>query len=152
MSNTHLLAGLVIVVAALSGCTGTTNPAEAGLFDNIRNLNSGEYDRQIAAKEAEAAAITRSNASMQAGINAMETQTQANASSIASLKAELASLRAEAAAARAKVGSDPVRAGKLDRLDSQIAAMQADVSGSGDPAALRAEMARTRAAIRALAN
>lgn len=152
MSNTHLLAGLVIVVAALSGCTGTTNPAEAGLFDNIRNLNSGEYDRQIAANEAEAAAITRSNASMQAGINAMETQTQANASSIASLKAELASLRAEAAAARAKVGSDPVRAGKLDRLDSQIAAMQADVSGSGDPAALRAEMARTRAAIRALAN
>ena len=143
---------VVIVVAALSGCTGTTNPAEAGLFDNIRNLNSGEYDRQIAAKEAEAAAITRSNASMQAGINAMETQTQANASSIASLKAELASLRAEAAAARAKVGSDPVRAGKLDRLDSQIAAMQADVSGSGDPAALRAEMARTRAAIRALAN
>ena len=45
-----------------------------------------------------------------------------------------------------------MRAGKLDRLDSQIAAMQADVSGSGDPAALRAEMARTRAAIRALAN
>lgn len=151
MSNTHLLAGLVIVVAALSGCTGTTNPAEAGLFDNIRNLNSGEYDRQIAAKEAEAAAITRSNASMQAGINAMETQTQVNASSIASLKAELASLRAEAAAARAKVGSDPVRAGKLDRLDGQIAAIEADIASGGNRAAQRAEIAAMRAAARALA-
>ncbi|OYU17398.1 MAG: hypothetical protein CFE34_15905 [Rhodobacteraceae bacterium PARR1] len=152
MSNTHILAGLVIAAAALSGCTGTTNPAEAGLFDNIHNLNTGEYDRQIAAKEAEAAAITRSNTSMQAGINSMEAQTQANASAIASIRAELASLRSEASAARAKVGSDPVRLGKLDRLDGQIAAIQADASGGGDPSALRAEIARTRAAVRALAN
>lgn len=151
MRTASLVACVFAVTAALSGCTGSTNPAEAGLFDNIRNLNTGEYDRQIAAKEAEAAAIARSNASMQAGITSMESQSRANTSAIASLRAEIASLRAEASAARVRIGSDSVRLGQLDRLEGQISAIEADANAGADPSVLRAEIKRNRAAIRALA-
>ncbi len=144
--------GAAAVAALLSGCTGSTNPADAGLFDNIRNLESGEYDRQIAAKEAEAAAITRANASLQADNSAKQARTQANAALIAQLQAEIRSLRAESSAIRTRIAADPDRITELDRLDGQITAVEADLAAGGDPNVLSGEMRRLRSAIRALAN
>lgn len=146
------ICGFAMLAVVLSGCNGSTNPAEAGLFDNIRNLESGEYDLQIAAKEAEAAAITRGNARLQADNNAKQALTQSNSALIAELRSEISALRAESTSIRSKLSGDPDRIGKLDRLDSQIMAVEADLAGGGDPSVLSGEVRRLRTAIRALAN
>lgn len=141
-----------LIVGLLPGCTGSTNPAEAGLFDNVSNLQSGEYDRQIAAKEAEAMAITQANAAIRADSTSKQASSTSNAALIVSLKEEIASLRAEAASMRGKVSGEPERIAQLDSLDGQISAVQADLNAGGDPSVLSAEMRRLRTAIRALAN
>lgn len=146
------ICGSAALAILLAGCTGSTNPADAGLFDNIRNLESGEYDRQIAAKEAEAAAITRANASLQADNNAKQATTQSNSALIAKLRAEISALRAESSSIRSKIAGDPDRIGQLDRLDGQITAVEADLTNGADPSVLSGEMQRLRTAIRALAN
>ncbi|WP_444462154.1 hypothetical protein [Rhodobacter capsulatus] len=142
-----LLPGAVI----LSGCSGSTDPETAHLFDNMRNLNNGEYDRQIAAKDAEAAAIIRNNNSAQARIGGLQSQTASNAQAIASLKSQIAAVRGEAAAARAQVAGNPAKLAQLNALEGQINAVQADVEAGGDIAVTRAELRRLSASIRALA-
>jgi chromosome segregation ATPase len=141
--------GPAVVAFLVAGCTGSTNPADAGLFDNIRNLETGEYDRQIAAKEAEAAAITRANANIAADNSAKQAQTVSNSALIADLKAEIRALRMELSAIRSRASADPA---KLDRIEGQIAAVEADLAGGGDPSALSAEVRRLKLAVRALAN
>ncbi|MCE6951787.1 hypothetical protein LAZ29_12695 [Cereibacter sphaeroides] len=143
---------LMICCAALAGCSGSTDPATAHLFDNIANLNSGEYDRQIVRKDAEAAAIIRSNQQMEGNISSMRSEAAGNRQTIASLRQQIAAAQREAAAARVKVGEDPVRLGKVRGYESQLAAIQNDASGGSDPAVLQSEVARIRASIRALSN
>lgn len=149
MTSKILLAAAIPLVVA--GCSGSTDPATATLFDNINNLQSGEYDRQIAAKDAEANAILRNNQASQARITQMQGQTQANSGAIASLRSQIASAQAQAAAARPKVAGDPAKAAQLRQLEGQITAVQADVNAGVDPGVAQAELRRVSAAIRALA-
>jgi chromosome segregation ATPase len=135
----------------LSACTGSTDPTTATLFDNIRNLQTGEYDRQIAAKDAEAAAIIANNRAAQSRISGLESQSASNSQTIAALRAQIASVRGQASAARAAVAGDPAKLARLAQLESQINAVQADVNSGADPAVARAELNRVSAAIRALA-
>lgn len=143
-----LLAAITLVAA---GCSGSTDPATATLFDNIHNLQTGEYDRQIAAKDAEASALVRANQASQARITKLEGQSRANSAAIASLKSQIAAARAQAATARQQVAGDPGRTAQLRRLEGQIDAVQADVDAGMDPSVARAELGRVSAAIRALA-
>lgn len=149
MTRQILLAAAIPLL--LAGCSGSTDPATATLFDNIQNLQSGEYDRQIAAKDAEAAAIMRNNQASQARITRMEGQSRANSSAIASLRRQIAQARSEAAAVRPQVAGDPVKAARLKQLEGQITAVQADLDAGVDPSVAKAELGRVSAAIRALA-
>lgn len=142
--------GLVVAVAGLAACTGSTNPETATVFDNYRNLQSGEYDRQIAAKDAQAAAIIANNRAAQGRIDRMQGQVAANSSQIAALKSQIASVRAQAANARSKVAGDAGKMARLQQLEGQISAIQSDLNAGGDPAVSRAELSQVSAAIRAL--
>ncbi|WP_434618444.1 hypothetical protein [Tabrizicola sp. M-4] len=147
-SALSLLIGSVLGLAA---CTGSTDPTTATLFDNIRNLNSGEYDRQIAAKDAEAAAIIANNRAAQSRISGLESQSASNSQTIAALRSQIAAVRGQASSARAAVAGDPAKVARLNALEGQINAVQADVNAGGDPGVARAELNRVSAAIRALA-
>lgn len=59
----------------LAGCAGEINPAKASLFDNLRNISSGEYDRQISEQNAEVEKIIASNKAARENISSLETQT-----------------------------------------------------------------------------
>ena len=59
----------------LAGCAGEINPAKASLFDNLRNISSGEYDRQISEQNAEVEKIIASNKASRKNISSLETQT-----------------------------------------------------------------------------
>ena len=146
---TRFLIPLSIIATGLAGCTGSTDPATATLFDNVRNLNSGEYDRQIYAKRAEANSIIAANDRSRANIARMESQRSANASTIASLRGQVASLRSQIASAKA---SNPGAAAQLNALNSQVSAVQSDVSAGGDPSVASAELARIRRAVVALSS
>ncbi len=141
---------ILTAAAGLAGCTGSTDPETAGLFDNIRNLQTGEYDRQIAAKDAQASAIIANNNAAQSRISGMQRQASANRSQISALRSQIASTRALASNARSKVAGDPVKTARLQQLEGQITAIQSDVNSGGDPAVSRAELNRVSAAIRAL--
>jgi len=143
-----LLAPALLVLA---GCTGSTDPATATLFDNIHNLQTGEYDRQIAVKDAEAAAIISNNNAAQARINAKEGQVAANSSAIAALRGQIAAARSAAAAVRPRIADDPAKLARLTQLESQLSAVEGDIDAGADPAVARAEISRVSAAIRALA-
>lgn len=140
----------VTSLSTLVGCTGETDPAKAGLFDNIANLNSGEYNRQIAVKDAEANAIIANNKASEQRIAGLQRQSSANASQISSLRGQIASTRAQASAARAKVGSDPAKVSRLNALESQLSSIQSDVNAGSVSSATRTELTRVSAAISAL--
>lgn len=59
----------------LAGCTGEINPAKASLFDNLKNISSGEYDRQISEQNEEVEKIIASNKAARKNISSLETQT-----------------------------------------------------------------------------
>lgn len=139
-------------VLAVAACAGSTNPETAGLFDNVRNLSNGEYDRQIAAKDAEAAAIVRNNNASKARIGAMQQQASANANEIQQLRAQIAAVREQAAGVRGQIAGDANKIARLNQLEGQVTAIQADVNAGATPAVARAELQRVSAAIRALAN
>lgn len=143
---------LLASAALLGACTGSTDPTTASLFDNIRNINTGEYDRQIAAKEAEAAAIARSNQQRERSIASLERERSQNASVIAQLRAEIEAVRQEAAVIRGQIAGDSAKIEQLGRLETQLTAVRADVDAGVDPAVARAEVRRIRSAIRALSS
>ncbi|MEA5160685.1 hypothetical protein U5903_07845 [Cereibacter johrii] len=152
MRSNSSLAVALLIGTALAGCSGSTDPATAHLFDNIANLNSGEYDRQIAQKDSEAAAILRSNQRMQGNIDSMQRQANVNRRTIAGLNQQIASARSEAASVRNRLGSDSIRLGQLNGYERQLAAVEREASAGSDPAVLQGEVQRIRASIRALAN
>lgn len=144
---TRMLALMPLFALGLTACTGSTDPATATLFDNVRNINSGEYTRQINAKQAEANAITAANNRARANIGGMESQRAANASTIASLRGQAAALRSQIDSAKA---TNPGASSQLNALSSQVSAVQSDLSSGGDPAVAAAELRRIRSAVRAL--
>jgi|GEM_PF-2089750 len=137
-------------VSFIMGCSGSTDPLEADLFDNVRNINSGEYDRQIAAGEAEAAKIANANNDRQRSISSLNNQRNANANQIASLRAEIASARAELSAVRGRVANDPGKLARANALDEQLRAVDADARAGASASIVSNELKRIRRSVRAL--
>ncbi|MEM7472691.1 MAG: hypothetical protein AAF340_15180 [Pseudomonadota bacterium] len=138
--------------SVLMACNGSTNPLEADLFDNVRNINDGTYDRQIAANEAEAARIARSNSARQSSINSLNSQKSANSSTIAKLRGEIASAKGELSSVRAGLGGDQAKLARASQLDQQLRAVDADARAGLDPSLVRKELSRIRSSIRALSS
>ncbi len=149
MKTFSFVAG-ALALGFLSGCTGSTNPADAHLFDNIRNLNSGEYDRQIAEKDRQAAEIVRNNNASRSRIASLESQRSQNSRTLGALQSDISSARRSAAAARNRVAGDPAKSQQLSQLESQISAVQSDVNSGADPSVARSELRRINSAINAL--
>ena len=147
--NVLFVLGPALIV--LASCSGSTDPTNANVFDNMQNLQSGEYDRQIAVKDQEVAAIVANNQASEVRISGLSARSDANARQIAALRAKISAVRGEAAAARAKFSDDPAKLTILSNLENQITAVQADVDQGSDAAVAQAELARVSAAIRALA-
>lgn len=143
---------LLILTAAvgLTACTGSTDPATGTVFDNFRNLQSGEFDRQIADKQAQADAIIAANNRSRQRIGSLEQQRASNASALPRLRAELASVRSEIAAARAAAQGNPARLSQLSALESQARAIDSDVARGGDASIASRELSSIRSAVRAL--
>lgn len=142
---------VLIAAAGIAGCTGSTNPESATLFDNINNLNSGEYDRQISANQAQADAILRNNQAAEKRITNLESQRAANSGAISRLKAQAASTRQTALNARSRVAGDSVKSAQLSSLESQLASVSSEINaGSADSGIASAELRRINRAIAAL--
>jgi chromosome segregation ATPase len=145
------LAAASLGLVALAGCTGSTNPETAGLFDNIRNLNSGEYDRQIAQNRSQAQAILANNRAAEARIGQMERQRSANETQLAALRRQAADARAQANQARARVAGNPAQEQRVNALITQISAIEQDInSGTVEPASASRELNQITALIRTI--
>ncbi len=152
MAPKRIIFPVVATGFLLSGCvTGDTNPATAGLFDNINNLRSGEYDRQIRAKDAEAAAITAANNRSQSNVAALRSERASNAALISSLRAEIAGVRQEISRVRARVRSDPSKVSRLSQFERQLGGVEADVNRGNVSQATSRELSTIRSSVRALA-
>lgn len=88
------------VLVTVAACTGSTDPATATLFDNINNLNSGEYDRQIASNKAQANAIIAQNQAAEQRNAQLAAQKNANQQQINALRSQIAEVKAQGAKAR----------------------------------------------------
>jgi septal ring factor EnvC (AmiA/AmiB activator) len=136
---------VVTATILLSACTGSTDPKTATFFDNLGNLSSGEYDRQIADKQAEAAGLQQESAARQQQVAALEQQRARNASAISGARRDLASAKAAAA-------NDPGQLAQLDQLTVQLNSAEAAERRGADPAATRSELKRIQDAIRAISS
>ncbi|WP_162946972.1 hypothetical protein [Ruegeria sp. EL01] len=134
----------------VAGCTGSTDPTTATVFDNIANLNSGEYDRQIAQNKSQADAIIAQNKAAEQRNAQLAAQRNANQSEINSLRQQIADVKAQGAKARAASASDPVKLQQVQALDRQLVAVERDVSSGASPSVVRPELSRIKAAYRAL--
>lgn len=148
----RLVLALPIIALGLTACTGSTDPATGTVFDNFRNLQSGEFDRQIAAKQAQARSIEAANARSQSRINTLERQRASNASAIAGLRGQVSSLRSQISAARAANAGNAGAQAQLAALNSQVNAVNAELASGGDASIARSELLRIRAAVAALSS
>lgn len=150
----HRVVTSTVLVSAmtLAGCTGETDPAKAGLFDNINNLNTGEYDRQIAQGKSEAARIIRANNARQASINSLNNQQQANTATAGRLRSQIASVQSQLSAAKAKAAGDPAKLARLNQLGGQLASVRTASQNGGSQSVLSAELSSIRKSIRALSS
>lgn len=148
----RLVLTLPIIALGLTACTGSTDPATGTVFDNFRNLQSGEFDRQIAAKQAQARSIEAANARSQSRINTLERQRASNASAIAGLRGQVSSLRSQISAARAANAGNAGAQAQLAALNSQVNAVNAELASGGDASIARSELLRIRAAVSALSS
>ena len=140
-------------VLVLANCTGATDPADANVFDNFVNTQrGGVYDQQIAARNAEAAALRINNRNTQSRINTLDRQSRSNADTIAALRSEVASVRAEIASARSRLGSGSPEAAQLASLDRQALSVQRDVESGGDASVARRELSQIRATVRQISS
>lgn len=134
----------VVSAILLGACTGSTDPRTATFFDNLGNLSSGEYDRQIAGKQAEAAGLRQENAARRQQVAALEQQRARNASTISQTRRDLASAKAAA--------DDPAERAELEQLTLQLDRAEAAERRGADPAATRSELERIQDAIRAISS
>lgn len=145
------LAAASLGLIAMAGCTGSTNPETAGLFDNIRNLNSGEYDRQIAQNRSQAEAILANNRAAEARIAQNERQRAANETQLAALRRQAANARAEANQARARVAGNPAQEQRINALITQISAIERDIAEKTvEPTSASRELNQISALIRTI--
>jgi chromosome segregation ATPase len=149
-SKRYTLAAAATSALVLAGCTGETDPSQAGLFDNINNISSGEYDNQIAAGEAEAQRIVRDNQSKQSSIASLNRQENANSATTSRLKGQLASAQSELNSARAKVAGNAAKTAQLNGLQSQLSSIQKASASGGTNSVLSAELSGIRRSIRLL--
>ncbi|NOD64591.1 MULTISPECIES: hypothetical protein [unclassified Ruegeria] len=141
---------VLVSVITVAGCTGSTDPTTATLFDNIANLNSGEYDRQIAQNKAQADAILAQNKAAEQRNAQLAAQRDANQSEINALRQQIADVKAQGAKARAASASDPAKLQQVQALDSQLNAVERDVAAGASPSVVRSELSRIKSAYRAL--
>ncbi|WP_424980027.1 hypothetical protein [Leisingera sp. S232] len=136
------------VLTALGACTGSTNPEEASLFDNIHNLNTGEYDRQIESNKARAQAILANNRAAESRISGLENQAASNSRTIASLRNDIAETKAVAQQARASSAGDTAAIQRVSVLEQQLRSVESEVkSGTASPSVAKAELRRIRSAL-----
>lgn len=138
-------------VFLLAGCEGETDPAKANLFDNLRNIETGEYDRQIAANDAEVERIIASNNQAQRNINSLEAQKASNSREIASLRSEIKSLKSRLSALKSSAAGQANPA-KVSALESQVKAIEVDLNSGASPSTLRAELRQISSAISAFSS
>ncbi len=141
---------LFVFAGFLAACTGSTDPTTATLFDNITNLNSGEYDRQIASNQAQANAILAQNKAAEQRNAQLAAQRNANQKEIDALRKQIADVKAQGAKARSASASSPEKLQQVKALDNQLLAVERDISGGMDPAVARSELSRIKSAYRAL--
>lgn len=115
--NTVKFSVIVFATTVLSGCSGETDPAKAGFFDNLNNLASGTYEAQIRANNAEIADLRSSNAQIEARISGLRSE-------ISSSRSRIARLRAQASSAE--------QLAQLDQLDRSYASFEDNTVGLTD--------------------
>ena len=135
----------------LTGCEGQTDPSKANIFDNLRNIETGEYDRQIAKNDAEVERIIASNNAAQRNINSLEAQKVSNSTEIASLRSEIASLKSRLSALRSS-SAGQANAAQVSALEGQVKAIEADLNAGASPKTLRSELRHISAAISAFSS
>ncbi|WP_391480707.1 hypothetical protein [Nereida sp. NH-UV-3] len=135
----------------LAGCEGETDPSKANIFDNLRNIETGEYDRQISTNDAEVERIIASNNAAQRNINSLETQEASNSREIGLLRSEIASLKTRLSALRSS-SAGQANGLHVSALEDQVTAVEADFNAGANPKTLRSELRNISAAISALSS
>lgn len=125
-----LLAGL-----AVSGCAGTEgdcDPARGGLFGGIRCDASGGYDRRIAERQDEQAALAKRNAELTQERDAIEAERREVARALEAKNAERAKAEQQLADVRRKLGTGQQRnrtlQGEAKKLEADIRQNEAEVA------------------------
>lgn len=149
--NCKYLASTAFGVLLLAGCEGETDPSKANLFDNLRNIETGEYDRQIAANDAEAERIIASNNAAQRKINSLGSQKASNSQDIASLRSEISALKLRLNALKSS-SAGQTNAAKVSALETQMRAVERDLDAGGSPSTLRSELRQISSAISAFSS
>lgn len=140
----------VALIAALAGCTGSTDPYEAGLLDNIRNLGTGEYGRQVQDLDRQTASAAAEIESNQAALDAERQAQSANAAELSRLRQQIASVQSDIDKALAKISAEDTRRPELVKLKGNAAQIHQAVASGSPPSNASAQIDSIRASLRAL--
>jgi chromosome segregation ATPase len=147
--------------AALAGCTGTQDPAQAGFFDGAGNLLSGTYDQRVAERE-ELAARTEADAQQLAGradelerqrvtLESQEAAARARVqrvnADIQTQQSRLASLRQNQQVNQQELARLQAQADDLDRRMAELRNTPNDPAAAAELAQLERENAELRQVI-----
>lgn len=125
-----LLAGLAVSGCASAG--GDCDPARGGLFGGISCDASGGYDRRIAARQDEQAALAKRNTELTAERDAIEAERREVARTLEAKQAERAKAEKQLADVRRKLGAGQQRNRTLQaeakRLEADIRQNEAEVA------------------------
>ena len=135
----------------LAGCEGETDPSKANIFDNLRNIETDEYNRQIASNEAEVERIIASNNAAQRNINSLEANQASNSREITLLRSEIAALKSRLSALRSSAAGQ-TNAAQVSALEGQVTAIEADLNAGASPKTLRSELRNLSKAISAFSS
>ena len=125
-----LLAGLA--VSGCAGAGGDCDPARGGLFGGISCDASGGYDRRIAERQDEQAALAKRSAALTAERDAIEAERREVARTLEARQAEKAKAENQLADVRRKLGAGQQRnrtlQGEAKKLEADIRQNEADVA------------------------
>ncbi len=133
----------VAVAAALGGCAGTEDPAQAGFLDGMANLADGTYEDRQLRLSVEAYYREQRARAMAARADALERRAEGLADEAAGLERELAALDAELGALGRRLERSRQRHAaadhELEALEARLATVerrrrQAAADGTVDPA------------------
>jgi chromosome segregation ATPase len=126
---------LLLAVLAVSGCAGAggdCDPSRGGLFGGISCDASGGYDRRIAARQDEQAALAKRNAELTQERAAIEAERRDVARTLEAKEAERAKAEKQLADVRRKLGAGQQRnrtlQGEAKKLEADIRQNEADVA------------------------